>query len=242
MRLLSKVLPIVASAIVAARVHAAVPDTFLYVGNLREDGVPADGNFSVTFQIFDDENAGTKLYEETVASLIVIDGAMIHELGESPSNPLSDAELAGGELFLQVTVNGTQLEPRVPLRSVPFAIEARRASEATGTLETRLGAVEAGARSASYVVDIGSGCTVVRQFGAGSGVSCSRTASGELSLNFGATFTAAPICSGAPLESGVFVLPRNPQTATAGVFRIFSFSAGNPIPIDGIAHITCIGD
>lgn len=231
-----------AITLLAASAHAFVPDRFLYVGNLRQDDAPADGTFSVTFQIFDDPTAGSELFSESVASLVVVDGALIYELGSSPSDPLLDAELGDNELFLQVTVNGTTLEPRVPLRSVPFAIEARHASEAAGLLRFELDQLQAGGRAAGYVVDIGSGCVVTRKSGAGAGVSCTRTASGEFSLNFGTTFSATPICSGVPLESGVFVLPRNPQSATSGVFRIFSFSAGSPIPIDGIAHITCVGD
>ncbi len=107
-------------ALLSSSAALAVPDTFLYVGDLDEDGVPADGNFSVTFQMFDDEEAGTKVFEETVASLVVVDGALVHELGASASDPLDDAEL-GGDLYLSVVVNGTVLEPRVPIRSVPFA-------------------------------------------------------------------------------------------------------------------------
>ncbi|MDP2340705.1 MAG: hypothetical protein Q8O67_07100 [Deltaproteobacteria bacterium] len=110
---------------------AAVPDTFLYVGDLQEDGAPADGNFSVTFQMFNDRVAGTKVFEESVVSLPVIDGVLLHELGTAPSNALDDAELAAGELFLSVVVNGTVLEPRVAIRSVPFAATAAVAIDAT---------------------------------------------------------------------------------------------------------------
>jgi len=111
---------------------AAVPDTFLYVGDLQEDGAPADGNFSVTFQMFNDRVAGTKVFEESVVSLPVIDGVLLHELGTAPSNALDDAELAAGELFLSVVVNGTVLEPRVAIRSVPFASKAADAETVAG--------------------------------------------------------------------------------------------------------------
>jgi hypothetical protein len=110
----------------------AVPDTFLYVGDLDENGAPADGNFSVTFQMFDDEAAGTVVYAETVASLVVVDGVLIHELGADPSNALDDAELAAGDLYLSVIVNGTTLEPRVAIRSVPFAAKAGDAESVGG--------------------------------------------------------------------------------------------------------------
>jgi len=70
---------------------SAVPETFLYVGTLEETGAPADGTFSVVFQIFDAPTGGTKVFEEFVASLSVVDGLLVHELGLSPSDPL-DAE------------------------------------------------------------------------------------------------------------------------------------------------------
>lgn len=114
-----------ASVLLSSAAALAVPETFLYVGDLDEDGAPADGNFSVTFQMFDDETAGTKVFEETVASLVVVDGALVHELGAGASDSLDDAELAG-DLYLAVIVNGTVLEPRVPIRAVPFAANAAR--------------------------------------------------------------------------------------------------------------------
>jgi hypothetical protein len=111
---------------------AAVPDTFLYVGDLQQDGAPADGNFSVTFQMFNDRLAGTKVFEESVVSLPVVDGVLLHELGTAPSNALDDEELATGELFLSVVVNGTVLEPRVAIRSVPFAARASDSATVAG--------------------------------------------------------------------------------------------------------------
>lgn len=111
------------SLFVLSSAALAVPETFLYVGDLDEDGAPANGTFSVTFQMFDDVAAGTRVFEETVPSLLVVDGALVHELGAAASNPLDDAELAG-DLYLAVVVNGTALEPRVPIRAVPFARDA----------------------------------------------------------------------------------------------------------------------
>ncbi len=120
---------IITTAFLLSSAAFAIPETFLYVGDLDEDGAPADGNFSVTFQMFDDEAAGSKVFEETVASLVVVDGALVHELGASASDPLDDAEL-GGDLYLSVVVNGTVLEPRVPIRAVPFARLASKADDA----------------------------------------------------------------------------------------------------------------
>lgn len=119
------------SALLASTGAAAVPDTFMYVGALDQDGVPATGTFSVTFQMFNDASAGDVVFAETVVSLDVVDGALIHELGASPSNPLEDAEL-DGELFISVIVNGTALEPRVPLRSVPFSAVSENAQALGG--------------------------------------------------------------------------------------------------------------
>lgn len=127
-----KALKIASLGLLFSTAALAVPDTFLYVGDLAEDGAPADGNFSVTFQMFNDDTAGTVVFAETVASLVVVDGALVHELGTAPNNALDDAELAAGELYLSVIVNGTTLEPRVPIRSVPFASKAGDAESVGG--------------------------------------------------------------------------------------------------------------
>lgn len=135
---------------------AAVPDTFLYIGDLQEDGAPADGNFSVTFQMFNDRVAGTKVFEESVVSLPVVDGVLLHELGTAPSNALDDAELAAGELFLSVVVNGTVLEPRVAIRSVPFATEASNATNLGGTPAAQFAQTQALVGNDGIVVTDGS--------------------------------------------------------------------------------------
>jgi len=127
-----KTLKIASLGLLFSTAAAAVPDTFMYVGDLAEDGAPADGNFSVTFQMFNDDTAGTVVFAETVASLVIVDGALVHELGTAPNNALDDAELAAGELYLSVIVNGTTLEPRVPIRSVPFASKAGDAESVGG--------------------------------------------------------------------------------------------------------------
>ncbi len=121
-----------ALALLCATAASAVPDTFLYVGDLDEDGAPANGAYAVTFQMFDDATAGAVVFAETVASLDVTDGVLVHELGASPSDPLDDAELAAGDLYLSVVVNGTVLEPRVPIRAVPFSARSANAETLGG--------------------------------------------------------------------------------------------------------------
>jgi hypothetical protein len=100
----------------------AVPDLVSSAARIETDDGPFDGNVSVTFQIFDDDAAGTELWTELVASAPVLDGELVHELGST--EPLDDALLANDDLFLQVTINGDVLFPRLALRAVPFALKS----------------------------------------------------------------------------------------------------------------------
>ena len=106
---------------------AAVPDVFTYAGSLRRGDVPADGTFSVVVSLFGGTQGGTPLFTQADASFPVTAGELIIDLGADPANPLGEDVLDRDALFLEITVDGEELSPRVPLTSVPFA---RRASTA----------------------------------------------------------------------------------------------------------------
>lgn len=91
-----------------------LPD-FTYQGRLSQNGVPANGQFDLSFQLFDAETGGNQV------------GATIDE----PSFPLVDGvftvalafpgAFAGQQRWLQVTVNGQTLSPRQAVSTVPVA-------------------------------------------------------------------------------------------------------------------------
>ena len=117
-------------AVVASAPAAAIPDVVGYAARVENDAGPFDGTVSVAFQLFDAPTGGALLWSENVASLVVIDGDLVHDLGSV--EPLDDSVLARDDVFLAVTLNGDTLSPRAPIRAVPFALKARDAETLGG--------------------------------------------------------------------------------------------------------------
>lgn len=129
---MSRTFPVIALALVASSAaFAGVPDVVTYAGTLKQGTAPADGTFSAVFELFDAASDGSRVFSQTEASLAVTGGDLVVDLGSDASNPLTDDVLASGQLFLQITVNGESLSPRVPFTSVPFARRAKVAEEAS---------------------------------------------------------------------------------------------------------------
>jgi hypothetical protein len=122
--------PILASALslLVAGTAQAVPDVVSYAARVENDAGAFSGTVSATFQLFGAATGGTELWSENAASIVVIGGDLVHDLGSV--EPLDDAIIARDDLFLQVTMNGDVLEPRAALRSVPFALRAKNAQQA----------------------------------------------------------------------------------------------------------------
>ena len=118
----------VATLLALALPAAAVPEVVTYAADIENDDGPFDGTVSVTFELFAAATTGTALWSETVASAVVLDGQLVHDLGSI--EPLDADLLQGDALFLQVTLNGEALSPRSALRSVPFSLRARDADVA----------------------------------------------------------------------------------------------------------------
>lgn len=125
-----RIITLAALVLSALPARATVPDVLTYAGSLRDGAAPANGTFSVVLELFTDRTAGTRVFQQTEASLPVSNGELVVDLGDDPTNPLDDDVLATGALFLQITVNGEALAPRVPLTSAPFARRAHLAEEA----------------------------------------------------------------------------------------------------------------
>lgn len=88
-------------------------------------GAPASGTFPITLALFAAETGGAALYTQALGPTAVQGGLFDAALG-----PLPDGLVEGAAaLWLQTTVDGTVL-PRQPLRSVPWALAAGRASVA----------------------------------------------------------------------------------------------------------------
>ncbi len=85
--------------------------------------VPATGTFSMLFEIYDDEFAGALVASVGPLAVSVTDGLYEAIL------PLSPGDFAGPTTFVQITVDGELLSPRVRFTSVPYAFRAHSADE-----------------------------------------------------------------------------------------------------------------
>ncbi len=136
----------------AAAPAAALPDVVTYSARVENDAGPFNGTASIAFQLFDAATAGSELWTESVASIVVVDGDLVHDLGSV--EPLDDSVIERDDLFLAVTINGDALEPRVAIRAVPYALKAREAESLGGLSSSDVATdVEVAAAVAGRVVD-----------------------------------------------------------------------------------------
>lgn len=102
---------------------AQVPTKVAFQGRLMDaSGAPMSGVPSMTFELFDDEVAGTSKWVETQAAVPLTDGYYAVTLGSV--KPLELSAFDGTTRFIEVTVNGAKLSPRQRVASVPFALVA----------------------------------------------------------------------------------------------------------------------
>jgi len=107
-------------AIIAANASAQSDTTFTYQGELRQNGSPADGEFTMAFSLWDAAVNGSQIGStQTINDVSVTNGRF-------------DVALDfGAEVFsntsrwLEITVNGVTLSPRQPVSRAPYSIQTR---------------------------------------------------------------------------------------------------------------------
>ncbi len=103
-------------------VGATVPSTVSYQGRLTTSGgLPvANGNYSITFRIYDDSTGGNLFWQE-VKSVPVSDGLFSVQLGQA--TPLDQSTLSMSNLFIATKVGSDpEMTPRTRLTTVPYAV------------------------------------------------------------------------------------------------------------------------
>ena len=111
---------IAGSAIIAcapAAVSAPAGSTFTYQGNLTQGGTPFSGSANLQFRLFPAEVGGVQIGLTQSINTTVTDGVFTVDLD---FGDVFDTEL----LWLGITVNGTTLNPRQPVRPAPVAMYA----------------------------------------------------------------------------------------------------------------------
>lgn len=101
-----------------------VPTTPLtYAGFLQEDGSPADGNVTMSFALYGSASGGSPTCSVGPLLVNVQGGRFAVDLGADCRAALQDSP----DQWVETSVGGGAL-PRVKVGSVPYAIEAERAS------------------------------------------------------------------------------------------------------------------
>lgn len=105
-------------AIVTSAAEAGTPQStlFTYQGKLSANGQPANGNFDMTFRLYDAETSGSPVGNAYFASQYpVANGMFTIDLG------FPGVTFNGQQYWIQATVGGQSLLPRQPINSVPVA-------------------------------------------------------------------------------------------------------------------------
>lgn len=118
-------------ALLSITLVQAQTTSFSYQGRLTDGGAPANGNYDLQFALFDSVSGGTQIGStQTISTVAVSAGIFTVQLdfgaGAFPgANRFLEisARLTGGTSF-------TQLAPRQPITSTPYAIRSLNASSA----------------------------------------------------------------------------------------------------------------
>lgn len=113
---------------------SAVPPFLSEQGRLFSDtGTPIDVATDIRFAIYNTKTGGTALWSETQTSVPISDGYFSAVLGETTALPDDLFEGGAGALYLGVKVGAdSEMSPRQPIVSVPYAIVAQRVVNKAG--------------------------------------------------------------------------------------------------------------
>ncbi|NMB74837.1 MAG: hypothetical protein GYA21_06875 [Myxococcales bacterium] len=108
---------------------ADVPARLHYQGRLLDvEGKPVQGIVVLKIKFFREPSGGSALWSEDALSVLARDGVFKVELGQRTT--LDPAMFRDGPLYLEVTVEGETLTPRVAVAPVPYAYHSQSAERA----------------------------------------------------------------------------------------------------------------
>jgi hypothetical protein len=146
----------------------ATPQTasFTYQGQLQQNGQPANGNFDLSFALFDASTAGVQQSATTSYSGFPVSGGLFTVSLSYPS------ATNGTQLWLEVTVDGNTMSPRTRVTAVPVAEYALSGAIANGSITTAMLATDSvtrsklagGATSGNVSLTLGAGACGVANF------------------------------------------------------------------------------
>jgi len=186
---------------------AATPQTIKVQGSLTDrasgNPLPAQGTYNMTFALFDAEFGGLAITTIGPLSVDVQQGRFQVDL------PLSTGQFQLPDRYLQITVGGETLAPRVRLTSAPFALVSDQAATASSSSTAAVAMnVAAGAVGSAGLAD---GAVTAPKLG----IPC---ATGEILIRGAAGWTCAPASQGGAIcIPGSFVTCYTGPAGTMGV-------------------------
>lgn len=99
---------------------AGATTTLSYLGELQEANRPADGNYDFTLSLWDSVEGGTQVGKTLRLDNIPVESGRFQltlNFGAEAFSP--------GSKWLQLSINGIELESRQPLHAVPYAVQTR---------------------------------------------------------------------------------------------------------------------
>lgn len=126
LRLITVTAALISSAVLAQ----TVPGSISFNARLTDTGgAPVTGAHTLSFGLFSQATGGAGVWTETQAGLTFsTEGVAYAELGSV--TPLTPAALDGSKMYLEISVDGTTMTPRLAVVSVPYAIRASVAASA----------------------------------------------------------------------------------------------------------------
>jgi hypothetical protein len=106
----------------------SVPEQMAFTARLQQNGQPAAGALDLTFRLFPSQAGGAAVWTESHTGVMFTDGLGYVQLGET--QPLDAGVLDGSALYLEIVVDGTTMNPRLAVGSVPYAVRAAVAGNA----------------------------------------------------------------------------------------------------------------
>ena len=113
----------IVAAVLWSGAALAVPAAVPYIGFLSDDQGGYDGTVSITVEMFDQADGGASLWGPVEFTDVIVESGVFTVVLGAPSGPELDTLVLPAEgAWLEFTIDGTLLEPRQEMLSVPYAL------------------------------------------------------------------------------------------------------------------------
>lgn len=190
-------------------VVSAEPNSITQQGRLTtESGQPMTGQVELRFALYDKKSGGAVVWEDVVQTDLGSSGFYSVDLG-GEDNPLDPSVLDGSDLWVELTVDGKTMSPRIALNAVPYAVHAQKAqSVAKGAVSNESISSVDWSKVENVPSEVSGGGTLGK-------LQCQQ---GDVALYAGNNWACSPSTSyGERMSGGWFWEAENPPNVDAGL-------------------------